>query len=322
MAPTPSDVCRLEFAVDFPPGHAAAYLVQGEEPVLFDAGTLGSDGERDLEAGLAECGYEPADVAHVVLTHFHVDHVGQVGTLREAGDPTLHAPSTFRLRLDRDLDDVRAAARRNMRLAGIPEDRIEDAIEDFLHGQEIMRDIVTPSAIDHWIDPGESTSVGSLALDPVHTPGHDATHVCYGTTLGDERSLFSGDMLVDPFRAIVVHDGFDDGMTDGIDAYYEGLDRLSSTAADRIYPGHGPVHTDCDGTLGRDRATLDARVAECEAALRDSGSHAVHVAASLTDDESGFSRLLPETVAALGHLERTDRARSWTEDDVRYYAPA
>jgi glyoxylase-like metal-dependent hydrolase (beta-lactamase superfamily II) len=322
MVPTPSDVCRLEFDVDFPPGHAAAYLVEADEPVLFDAGTLGSDGEADLESGLDACGYEPADVAHVVLTHFHVDHVGQVGTLREAGDPTLHAPSTFHRRLDRDLEAVRDAARTNMRLAGIPEDRIDDAIEDFLHGQDIMRDIVSPSAVDDWIEPGEPATVGPLDLDPVYTPGHDATHVCYGTTLGEERSLFSGDMLIDPFRAIVVHDGFDDGMTEGIDAYYEALDRLSTTPADRIYPGHGPVHADRDGTIGRDRATLDARVAECEAALRESGSHAVHVAASLTDDESGFSRLLPETVAALGHLERTDRARSWVEDDVRYYAPA
>jgi glyoxylase-like metal-dependent hydrolase (beta-lactamase superfamily II) len=322
MVPTPSDVCRLEFDVDFPPGHAAAYLVEADEPVLFDAGTLGSDGEADLESGLDACGYEPADVAHVVLTHFHVDHVGQVGTLREAGDPTLHAPSTFHRRLDRDLEAVRDAARTNMRLAGIPEDRIDDAIEDFLHGQDIMRDIVSPSAVDDWIEPGEPATVGPLDLDPVYTPGHDATHVCYGTTLGEERSLFSGDMLIDPFRAIVVHDGFDDGMTEGIDAYYEALDRLSTTPADRIYPGHGPVHGDRDGTIGRDRATLDARVAECEAALRESGSHAVHVAASLTDDESGFSRLLPETVAALGHLERTDRARSWVEDDVRYYAPA
>lgn len=315
-------VRRLEFAVDFPPGHAAAYLVPGPEPVLVDAGTLGSDGERDLHASLADHGFEPGDVAHVVLTHLHVDHVGQVDALREAGDARLHVPTTFRERLDRELGAVRAAARENMRRAGIPPDRIDGAIRDFMRGQEIMRDIVTPAAVDRWLEPGSIHGVGDLELRPVHTPGHDATHVCYVARLDGERCLFSGDMAIDPFRSIVVHAGFDAGMTDGIEAFYTALDRLAEAGADRVFPGHGPVHTDLAGTIERDRATLDARVEECRAAIRESGSHAVHVAASLTDDEADFSRLLPEAVAGLAHLQRTGRARAWIEDEVRYYAPA
>ena len=319
--PAAAEIRRLEFAVDFPPGHAAAYLVPGPEPVLFDAGTLGSDGEADLRAGLVEHGLDPADVAHVVLTHLHVDHVGQVGTLREAGDPTLHVPTTVRDRLERDLDDVRTVARSNMLAAGVPEERVEAALDEFLRAQEIMRDIVSPAAVDDWIEPGTPTTVGGLDLEPIHTPGHDATHVCYPTTL-DEPVIFSGDMLIEPFRAIVVNAGFDEGVGDGIEDYRAALDRLAGVDAERVYPGHGPIHADLAGTIDRDRGTLDARVAECEAALRESGSHALHVASSLTDDEAGVVRLLPETVAALAHLERTDRARSWTDGGVRYYAPA
>lgn len=313
---------RIEFSVDFPPGHAAAYLLPGDEPILLDAGTLGSDGERDLEAGLAESGYTPGDVAHVVLTHLHTDHVGQVGRLREVGDPTLHVPSPVRTRLERDLETVQAAARENMRRAGIPPDRIDGAIRDFRRAQEIMRDILPPSAVDDWIEPGEPVRVAGREFEAIHAPGHDATHVCYATDLGDDRGCFSGDMVVEPFRSMVVHAGFDDGMADGIDAFYTALDRLATLTVDRLYPAHGPIHDDLAGTIERDRRTLDARVAECEAALRESGSHAVHVVASLTDEEEDFSRLLPEAVAALAHLERTGRARSWVDEEVRYYAPA
>jgi glyoxylase-like metal-dependent hydrolase (beta-lactamase superfamily II) len=319
--PAAAEIRRLEFEVDFPPGHVAAYLVPGPEPVLFDAGDLGSDGEDDLRDGLAEHGYEPADVAHVVLTHLHVDHVGQVGTLLETGEPTLHVPTTVRDRLERDLATVRAATRENMRAAGVPADRIDETLEEFLRAQEIMRDIVSLPAVDNWIDPGDTTTVAGLELDPIHTPGHDVTHVCYRTTL-DEPVLFSGDMAIEPFRAIMVNAGFDEGVADAVTAYRTALDRLAGVDADRIYPGHGPSHDDLAGTIDRDRSTLEARVAECEAALRESGVHALDVATSLTGEDGGFARLLPETVAALAHLERTGRARSWTDDGVRYYAPA
>lgn len=320
MSP-PADVRRLEFEVDFPPGHAAAYLVPGDEPVLFDAGTLGTDGRRDLHAELGDHGFEAADVAHVVLTHFHNDHVGTVDELFEAGDPTLHVPTTFRDRLEPDLDAVRQTAGETLRRAGVPQDQRDAGIDGFARGQEIMSDIVFPERVGHWIEPGEPTTVGGLDLDPIHTPGHCATHVCFATTLGDERALFSGDMAIEPFRSIVVNGGLGYGVDEGVEAFFTGLDRLAATTADRVYPGHGPIHTDLAGTVERDRSTLDARVASCEAALRESGSHALHVAEHLTDEGSGIG-MLTEVIGALEYLEREGRARSWIEDGVRFYGPA
>jgi len=41
MSPS-ADVRRLEFDVDFTPGHAAAYLVPGDEPVLFEHRVAGA----------------------------------------------------------------------------------------------------------------------------------------------------------------------------------------------------------------------------------------------------------------------------------------
>jgi len=320
MSPS-ADVRRLEFDVDFQPGHAAAYLVPGDEPVLFDAGTLGSDGRRDLHEDLADHAFEAADVAHVVLTHFHNDHVGTVDELVEAGDPTLHVPTTFRDRLDPDLDAVRETAGETLRRAGVPADEREAAIDGFVRGQEIMSDIVFPERVGHWIEPGEPTTVGGLDVEPIHTPGHCATHVCYRTTLGDEVALFSGDMAIEPFRSIVVNGGLGDGVAEGVEAYHTALDRLASTTADRVYPGHGPVHDDLAGTVERDRSTLERRVASCEGAIREPGSHALHVAERLTEDGSGVG-ILTEVIGALEYLEREGRARSWVDDDVRYYAPA
>lgn len=46
-------VHRLEFSVDWPPWHAAAFLLEADDPVLVDAGVPGSTGEEEIREGLA-----------------------------------------------------------------------------------------------------------------------------------------------------------------------------------------------------------------------------------------------------------------------------
>ena len=62
-----ADVHRIEFTVDWPPGHVAAYLVGGPEPLLIDAGMAGDRGRRELDAGIEAAGYDVADVSHLLL---------------------------------------------------------------------------------------------------------------------------------------------------------------------------------------------------------------------------------------------------------------
>ena len=49
-------VRRLEFSVDWPPWHAAAFLVEGptDEPVLVDAGVPDATGEEELREAREE----------------------------------------------------------------------------------------------------------------------------------------------------------------------------------------------------------------------------------------------------------------------------
>jgi glyoxylase-like metal-dependent hydrolase (beta-lactamase superfamily II) len=107
-----ADVHRIEFTVDWPPGHVAAYLVGGPEPLLIDAGMAGDRGRRELDAGIEAAGYDVADVSHLLVTHPHVDHIGRVGAVVDAADPTVYAPASVRERLARDPEDSRAPSQR------------------------------------------------------------------------------------------------------------------------------------------------------------------------------------------------------------------
>ena len=57
----------------------AVYLIGDGEPCLVESGP-GADGPV-VAAALDALGIGPADLAHIVVTHIHVDHAGGAGAL-------------------------------------------------------------------------------------------------------------------------------------------------------------------------------------------------------------------------------------------------
>lgn len=313
-------VSRIEFDTEWPPGHAAAYLLDGDALTLVDAGMPGERNEAALRAGLAKAGYDPADVDHVVLTHPHEDHVGLTDVLVEAGDPTVYAPASYRERLRRSLDEVEESVREMTREAGVP-DRVADRVVE--RGVEHVGDIraLLPGEwVDVWMADGERVQVGDRTFEATLTPGHQRDHLVLATPLDGERALFSGDMVIRPFRAAAVHADFCLEQREGVTAYYESLDRLDGLDVDRVFPGHGPVHDEYDAALAQARESLDRLLDQTLDALRPDGSHAVHVATDRAEDITD-GPWMPEAIAALAHLEREGRVESSLDDGVRFYRP-
>ena len=320
VRPAPG-VHRIEFPVDFPPEHVASYFLEGAEPILIDAAEASPDHADRLERALGSLGYDLADVDHVVCTHPHVDHVGLVERLIEAGGPTVYAPATYRSGLERSSADRRADMVSTGLEAGLP-GPVAESVADWLAGkhQEIF-DQLPADAVDVWYDADDTVPVGDRRFETVHTPGHQRDHCCLLTEIDGERSLFSGDVAVSTFRPAAVHAGLTAEQSEAITAYYETLDRLATRSVDRIYPGHGPVHDSLTGAIETARESLDRLLARTEDAVRPDGTHAGHAA----DARSGGSMdgpWLPEAIGALAHLERRGRLESTLEDGVRRYRPA
>jgi len=61
--------------------YTAAYLLEAREPTLVETGPTTSF--EPVVAGLDRLGIGPDDLAHVVLTHIHLDHGGGVGRIAE-----------------------------------------------------------------------------------------------------------------------------------------------------------------------------------------------------------------------------------------------
>lgn len=316
---------RIEFGVDWPPGHVAGYLVDCDEPVLIDAGMPGSDSKELLCETLGEHGYAIDDIEHLVLTHPHIDHIGQVTTIVEKAAPTVYAPSGVRKRFDRDLAALEETVRENATAAGFADERREQFVDRAVESLRRNRELLPTATIDVWVDGGETITVGDTAVDVFHTPGHQADHCCYLVELNGERVLVSGDMAIEPFRPVVLHAGLDRGVENAIDGFYTALDRLDSLAVDRIYPGHGPVHTDFEQVIERDRDSLDRmldRTVEAVSAAEEEGQQPPLTAAEVATERAGSSDttyIAAEVVASLSHLRSEERIEAVDTDGVLHY---
>lgn len=155
----------------------SAYLLRAEEPALVETGPTTS--LEAVVAGLESLGMGPADLAHVVVTHIHLDHAGGVGRLAERfpgatiwvhdrGAPHLADP----VRL------VASAAR--------------------VFGEDRLRDLfgpVDPVPADRLrsLSDGDEVSLGNRSLSVLYTPGHASHHVCLIDS--ETGALFTGDAL-------------------------------------------------------------------------------------------------------------------------------
>lgn len=308
---------RLTFDVEWPPGHVACYLIDGPEPTLVDATAPGKT--TAFRNALAECGYEPGDIEHLVITHPHVDHIGEVPTVLEAGDPVVYAPVGVRRRFEQSVEALEERVRRNCLEAGFSGRTLEKAVGMAVESLERNVELLDPGSVDVWMTPEETTAVGHFDVESVHLPGHQADHLSYQTEIDGDRVLLAGDMGIESFRPIVMHEGVDDGYEDAFAAFYAALDRLAAIDVDRVYPGHGPVHDDLQGTAERDRQSLDNRLGRVVGLVADGHETAPAVAEALAGDhESAY--LFPEAMGALAHLEETGRIASQLRDGVRRYS--
>jgi hydroxyacylglutathione hydrolase len=183
------------------PWDAAGYLVAGDRPVLVDCGTgLAPDA---LDAALLSCGVLPDQLAAVVATHCHLDHVGDGARLAALGVPVLvHAG---------DADAVRTA------------DPVRTCAAT-LYGTVFAA--FEPGAL---VD-GDRLETGAAHLEVVHTPGHTPGSVSLVVEVAGLRVLLAGDTLWGGFSADVGSDEND---------WRRSLDRLAGLRLDALSFGHG-----------------------------------------------------------------------------------
>jgi hydroxyacylglutathione hydrolase len=186
-----------------------ARLDGGREAIVVDPG---DEAPRLLEA-IAALG---VDVAAILLTHTHFDHVGAVAPLARATGAEVWCP---------ELEvPILADVMRYVPWPGIGPYESYDA--------------------DHTVAGGETLQLAGMEIEVIFTPGHSPGHVTY--SIPSEQAVFSGDVL---FEGSI-------GRTDLPGGDHATLMRTLAQLVDAlpdetvVHPGHMGTTT-----IGRERAT-------------------------------------------------------------------
>jgi glyoxylase-like metal-dependent hydrolase (beta-lactamase superfamily II) len=189
----------------------AAFVVTDDQVVVVDA--LGSPAlAEELLAEIRRV--TPLPVRHVIVTHYHADHVYGLQVLQAQGAQVI-AHTRGQAYLRSDTARLRLQASREELFPWIDEQtRLVDA--------------------DRWLDGPVTLTLGGTRFEISHAgPAHTPEDLV--VWLPDARVLLAGDIV---FRGRIPFVGLADS-----GAWVQALDRLLAYDTQIIVPGHGPVST-------------------------------------------------------------------------------
>jgi glyoxylase-like metal-dependent hydrolase (beta-lactamase superfamily II) len=271
----------------------AGYLLDAPRPALVETGP--AQGIEHLLAGLRTLGMDPGELAHVVLTHIHLDHAGGAGDVAAAFPGARIVVSEVGARHLNDPTRLNAAAR-----------QVYGDLHDTVYGD------CTPIAAERIVAVGDGDVIdlgGGRELHLQYAPGHAKHHIgVYDTGTG---ALFSGDSVGVRLPGMPVLRPATPPTDFHLDAALATLERYRRTEPNRVYLAHyGPVDPPDEALAqAEERLRLWAHAAE-QAWLEATGGEVDHTGTELDHVTETLRRRFADELPVLddGDDDDPDRA--------------
>jgi glyoxylase-like metal-dependent hydrolase (beta-lactamase superfamily II) len=288
--------------------HVNVYLIGGDgDWLLVDTGWNASNTFDALEKQLGETGVGFKDITRIVITHFHVDHYGLAGRLRELSGAKVAMHRMEKEFVDSryvNMDELLTEIARWLHLHGVPE-------KELTHLQKAslgVRKFAVPVLPDIALEGGERISVGPFNFEVLWTPGHSLGHICLYESA--KRILLSGDHILPTiFPNVGLHPQSGDNP---LGDYLDSLKVCGQLDVDLVLPAHEEVFTDLKKRIGELYHHQEERKEAILGALKDGGSTAYEISHHLSWIVNGVTLSYIElssldkrlaVMSALAHLE-------------------
>ncbi len=221
-----------------PLGYTLVYAIESPAgPVLVDAGWNAPEAWLALRDGLGAAGMDVRDVRGVVVTHFHPDHAGLAGQVREESGAwiAMHEADAALIGFMRNFQ---GDAHRDFQA-----DMLRRAGAGTVEVEEVTGNRPQPPAVpDRVLTDGDLIDLPGRRLRTIWTPGHTPGHVCLH--LEDADRIFTGDHVL---PAITPHIGiypYDRADVDPLSDFLESLEKVKDLGRLEALPAHEWIFQD------------------------------------------------------------------------------
>ena len=286
--------------------YVLAYLVEGPGgPVLIDTGWPAEESWDGLVAGVRATGHDITDIKAILVTHFHADHLGLAGRVREASGAWIGMHELDARAIGRfgSLEKFVEADAVWLRRRGVPDDE----------AAEMMPLGVSPKQQLNWpdvmIEDGARPLGERSALRAIWTPGHTPGHLCFAHET--HNVLLTGDHVLPRISPNISPAPGDDD--DVLGQFLASLEALAAVEVDEVLPAHEYRFRGLPARVGQLQEHHRARLQEIRTVVGTlDGCTTAQVAERLTwsrpwEQNRGVVRrsAIGETYAHLVHLNRS-----------------
>lgn len=196
---------------------ANCYLIHTETGyILIDTGIKNQ--RKQLENAIMDAGCQPGGLKLIIITHGHIDHIGNASYLREK----------YGAKIAMHQGDVKMVTGAGM-FADTPPSLMIKLVGFFMNLTGLGKfETFTPDII---LEDNQSLQEYGLDATVLHTPGHSKGSISILTASGD---LFCGDIFNGSLEGVTT-------LVDDRSALESSVKQLKTLNAETFYIGHGKI---------------------------------------------------------------------------------
>ena len=214
-------------------------LIHDGGVALFDTGLNSPETLLKLENSLKAIGKKIEDVDQIFISHFHTDHCGIAGRIKELSGASIYMSEIDGKRIHNDqqkglnIDQITHFYRQH----GL----MEDSIESLIRLLKYFNEVTIPFQVDHFIKANETYAIGGLTFEVIPAQGHTRGQVCFffrrlGILLSVDHVL---PHITPNLAPETSHPEYRP-----LHSYLNSLNQIKDLPVVKVYPSHGESFTD------------------------------------------------------------------------------
>jgi len=322
------DLFQLRIPLPIPAlKHLNAYLIRTENQyVLIDTGMGTDEAYKELSRQLAEIGVKPENLTEILVTHFHIDHVGLVPRLRKLSGAQLIVSAETTEAVQLVIQTYESYWKNLVNIykeAGVPTELVEQTLKTtpgYIY-QAAYLELASPS---RTLKDGEKISFGKYSFQTILTPGHAPGHICLYEP--KQRFLMAGDHLLPTITPHVTQWRQE---TSALAEYLDSLEKVRKLDMDVVLPSHEELFKDHRKRINELKEHHRLRAMEILSEIQTQGLTAYQIASRIHWDVeySSWDRFplfqkylaVGETLAHLKFLEEQGQVKKNRQAETILY---